>query len=45
MTSINTGKLTEVSLKVESFGNTAGNAVGTAEVKKNILKINGTEIQ
>jgi len=45
MTSINNGKLTEVSLKVESFGNTAGNAIGTAEVKKNILKIGGTEIK
>jgi endo-1,4-beta-xylanase len=45
MTSINTGKLTEVALKVESFGNTAGNAIGSAELTKNILKINGTEIK
>jgi endo-1,4-beta-xylanase len=45
MTSINNGKLTEVSLKVESYGGTSGNAIGTAEVTKNILKINGTEIR
>jgi endo-1,4-beta-xylanase len=45
MTSINNGKLTEVSLKVESFGGTSGNAIGTAEVTKNILKINGVEIK
>jgi len=45
MTSINTGNLTEVTLKVESFGSTAGNAIGTAEVTKNILKINGVPIQ
>ena len=45
MTSINSGKLTEVSLKVESYGGTSGNAIGSAEFTKNILKINGTPIQ
>jgi len=44
MTSINTGKLTEVALKVESYGGTSGNAIGDAQVTKNILKINGTPI-
>ena len=45
LTSINNGKLYEVALKVESYGGTAGNAKGNAEVTKNILKVNGTPIQ
>jgi len=44
LTSINNGKLYEVALKVESYGGTAGNAIGNAEVRKNILKINGVPI-
>jgi len=42
--SISNGNLTEVSLKIESFGGTTGKAKGNAEVTKNILKINGTPI-
>jgi endo-1,4-beta-xylanase len=45
LTSIDNGKLYEVSLKVESYGGTAGNAIGNAEITKNILKVNNTPIQ
>jgi endo-1,4-beta-xylanase len=40
MVSINNGKLYEVALKVEGYQN-----AGSAEISKNILKINGTPIQ
>jgi len=44
MTGITDGKLYEVALKVESYGGDAGNAIGNAEVRKNILKVNGMPI-
>jgi len=45
LTSIDNGKLYEVSLKVESYGGPSGNAIGNAEITKNILKVNGVPIQ
>jgi len=45
LTSINNGKLYEVSLKAESYGGTSGKSKGDAQVTKNILKVNGVPIQ
>jgi len=45
LTAITSGKLYEVSFKVESFGGKDGKSEGNAEVTTNILRVNGTEIQ